>query len=105
MTGDVLTSSPIKGTGRTASDLLDKDTAENIMIVDLVRNDLGRVAQHRQRVGVPSLLRHEEHPGLVHLVSTVEATLRPVPAGHDIVDATFPARIDHRCAEVVGLSA
>ena len=87
--GDVLTSSPIKGTGRSASDLLDKDTAENIMIVDLVRNDLGRVA-NTGSVRVSSLLRHEEHPGLVHLVSTVEATLRPDTTWTDILEAAFP---------------
>ena len=69
--GDRLASSPIKGTGRSSADLQDKDTAENVMIVDLVRNDIGQVAVTGS-VQVPSLLRHEEHPGLVHLVSTVE---------------------------------
>jgi para-aminobenzoate synthetase component 1 len=87
--GDVLASSPIKGTGRSASDLLDKDTAENIMIVDLVRNDLGRVASTGS-VRVSSLLRQEEHPGLVHLVSTVEAVLRPDAGWVEILEATFP---------------
>ncbi len=87
--GDRLASSPIKGTGRTAADLLEKDTAENIMIVDLVRNDLGRVASTGS-VRVSSLLRHEEHPGLVHLVSTVEATLRPGAGWPQIFEATFP---------------
>jgi para-aminobenzoate synthetase component I len=87
--GDVLASSPIKGTGRTASDLLDKDTAENVMIVDLVRNDLGRVAR-TGTVHVSSLLRHEEHPGLVHLVSTVEAQLAEGLGWADIFAATFP---------------
>ena len=42
-TGRIVESGPIKGTGRTAADLLEKDRAENVMIVDLVRNDLGRV--------------------------------------------------------------
>ncbi|MEO8108154.1 MAG: chorismate-binding protein [Actinomycetes bacterium] len=87
--GEFLRSSPIKGTGRTASDLLDKDTAENIMIVDLVRNDLGRFASTGS-VHVSSLLRHEEHPGLVHLVSTVEATLRPDVGWAEIFEAAFP---------------
>jgi para-aminobenzoate synthetase component 1 len=85
----VISSSPIKGTGRSASDLLEKDTAENVMIVDLVRNDIGQVAQTGS-VGVPSLLRHEEHPGLVHLVSTVQGRLRPGVGWPDILDATFP---------------
>jgi para-aminobenzoate synthetase component 1 len=87
--GDRLASSPIKGTGRTVGDLLDKDTAENIMIVDLVRNDIGRVAR-TGTVRVSSLLRHEEHPGLVHLVSTVEGDLRPDVGWVDILEAAFP---------------
>ncbi len=87
--GDLLESSPIKGTGRTAADLLDKDTAENIMIVDLVRNDIGRVAATGS-VQVSSLLRHEEHPGLVHLVSTVRGSLRPDVGWVEILEATFP---------------
>ncbi|MGW0212567.1 chorismate-binding protein, partial [Streptomyces sp. NPDC003233] len=41
--GRVVESGPIKGTGRTEADLLEKDYAENVMIVDLVRNDIGRV--------------------------------------------------------------
>jgi para-aminobenzoate synthetase component 1 len=87
--GDLLSSSPIKGTGRSAEDLLDKDTAENVMIVDLVRNDLGRVARTGS-VSVPSLLRREEHPGLVHLVSTVSAQLQDGVGWPEILEATFP---------------
>ena len=71
------------------ADLLDKDTAENIMIVDLVRNDIGRVAR-TGTVRVSSLLRHEEHPGLVHLVSTVEGDLRPDVGWVEILEAAFP---------------
>jgi para-aminobenzoate synthetase component 1 len=70
----VLRSSPIKGTARVASELLEKDQAENIMIVDLIRNDLGQVCQSGS-VKVVDLLRLEEHPGLVHLVSDVDGTL------------------------------
>lgn len=70
----VLRSSPIKGTARVANELLEKDQTENIMIVDLVRNDLGQVCQSGS-VNVVDLLRLEEHPGLVHLVSDVEGTL------------------------------
>lgn len=73
----VLRSSPIKGTARVASELLEKDQTENIMIVDLIRNDLGQVCESGS-VKVVDLLRLEEHPGLVHLVSDVEGTL---PAG------------------------
>lgn len=72
--GSVVESGPIKGTGATEADLLEKDYAENVMIVDLVRNDLGRVAATGS-VHVPELCVIEKHPGLVHLVSTVRATL------------------------------
>ncbi|WP_323746149.1 chorismate-binding protein [Catenulispora pinisilvae] len=85
-----VTSEPIKGTARTAEEFLPKDTAENIMIVDLVRNDLARVAEIGT-VEVPSLLRVEPHPGLVHLVSTVTADLAPDAGWPELVAATFPA--------------
>ena len=88
--GDLVESSPIKGTGRTAADLLPKDTAENVMIVDLVRNDLGRVAETGS-VEVPSLCRVEQHPGLVHLVSTVRARLRAGSGWAELIAATAPA--------------
>ena len=68
-------SAPIKGTAASADGFLDKDAAENVMIVDLVRNDLGRVCDWGS-VSVPSLLEVEAHPGLFHLVSTVEGRLR-----------------------------
>ncbi len=82
-------SSPIKGTARTAAELLDKDRAENVMIVDLVRNDLGRVCEWGT-VEVPDLLRVEHHPGLVHLVSTVAGDLRPGLGWAAALHATFP---------------
>ena len=85
---DVRTS-PIKGTGRTAADLLPKDEAENVMIVDLMRNDLSRVCASGS-VEVPALLRHETHPGLVHLVSDVAGRLRDDVGWSDIIEATFP---------------
>ncbi|GAA3698822.1 chorismate-binding protein [Nonomuraea antimicrobica] len=87
--GDVVECRPIKGTGATADDLLEKDYAENVMIVDLVRNDLGRVAEVGT-VEVPSLCRVEEHPGLVHLVSTVRARLAPGAGWPELFAATFP---------------
>jgi para-aminobenzoate synthetase component 1 len=88
-TGLVLESSPIKGTAKTAAEMLEKDAAENIMIVDLVRNDLGMVCEPGS-ISVPSLLEFEEHPGLVHLVSTVRGTLLPGLGWADILAATFP---------------
>ncbi|GAA3166673.1 chorismate-binding protein [Planomonospora alba] len=87
--GDVIESRPIKGTGATAADLLEKDHAENVMIVDLVRNDLGRVAAVGS-VTVPALCEVEQHPGLVHLVSTVRARLAPESGWPELFAATFP---------------
>ena len=87
--GDVLRSGPIKGTAPTPNLLLDKDLAENVMIVDLVRNDLSRVAR-TGTVRVPDLLRIEEHPGLVHLVSDVQCRLFADATWESIVEATFP---------------
>ncbi|HEX2806382.1 MAG TPA: anthranilate synthase component I family protein [Kineosporiaceae bacterium] len=72
--GDLVTSSPIKGTAETEAGLLPKDRAENVMIVDLVRNDLQRVCMPGS-VEVSSLLEVQQHPGLVHLVSTVQGRL------------------------------
>nr|MDT0666730.1 chorismate-binding protein [Micromonospora sp. DSM 115978] len=63
--------------------------AENIMIVDLVRNDLARVAA-TDGVSVARLLAVEPHPGLVHLVSTIEARLRPEVGWGELLDATCP---------------
>lgn len=87
--GSLVWSSPIKGTAANPSGFTDKDRAENVMIVDLVRNDLGRVCEFGS-VGVPSLLAAEQHPGLVHLVSTVSGRLRPGAGWADLFAATFP---------------
>jgi para-aminobenzoate synthetase component I len=92
--GDVVTSSPIKGTlplAAPASALRAsvKDVAENIMIVDLVRNDLGRVAVTGS-VTVPELLAVRPAPGVWHLVSTVSARVRVELPTSALLDATFP---------------
>jgi para-aminobenzoate synthetase component 1 len=87
--GEVVESGPIKGTAPTAAGLTAKDRAENVMIVDLVRNDLGRVSETGS-VEVPALCAVEEHPGLVHLVSTVRSTLRPDAGWADLLVASFP---------------
>ncbi len=86
---DRLWSSPIKGTAATVDGFLPKDRAENVMIVDLVRNDLGRVCEWGT-VKVSALLATEPHPGLYHLVSTVEGQLRPEMGWADVIGATFP---------------
>lgn len=87
-------SSPIKGTAPLASDpaLLRssrKDVAENVMIVDLVRNDLGRVAAVGT-VRATRLLDIRPAPGVWHLVSTVSAELRPGIGDAELIAATFP---------------
>ena len=92
---------PIKGTrprGATAAadarlraELLAsaKDRAENVMIVDLERNDLGRVADIGS-VRVTELAALQELPSVFHLVSTVEARLRDDRDAVDLLLATFP---------------
>jgi para-aminobenzoate synthetase component 1 len=87
--GAAVESGPIKGTGRTEADLLPKDYAENVMIVDLVRNDLGRVCAIGS-VTVPELCVTEKHPGLVHLVSTVRGELRVDAGWPELLAAAFP---------------
>jgi para-aminobenzoate synthetase component 1 len=86
---DLVRSGPIKGTGATEADLLPKDEAENVMIVDLVRNDLQRVCR-AGTVEVSALMRVERHPGLVHLVSTVEGRLRTAAGWPELFAATLP---------------
>ena len=86
----MVTSGPIKGTATTASGLTDKDRAENVMIADMVRNDLQRICDPGT-VEVIDLLAVEEHPGLVHLVTTVQGRLRsPVPDWRLLFEATYP---------------
>ena len=92
--GDRVSSSPIKGTAAPGELMLDKDEAENVMIADLIRNDLSHVAVPGS-VAVPELLGVHEHPGLVHLQSTVTARLAPsfdwTPAMWGaLFDGTFP---------------
>ena len=74
--GSKVTSSPIKGTRPSGgSDFGSKDQAENIMIVDLIRNDLGQICKDGS-IDVPRLLAIEVHPGLDHLVSDVTGQLK-----------------------------
>lgn len=87
--GNTVTSSPIKGTAATAEQMLPKDFAENVMIVDLVRNDLQHVCRPGT-VRVDDLCRLEQHPGLVHLVSDVTGELRAGVGWREVLDASFP---------------
>jgi len=92
---------PIKGTrprglgpmhdaalGRALSES-DKDRAENVMIVDLLRNDLSRVCRPGT-VRVPELFALEQHPTVHHLVSTVVGELDPAADAIDLLRAAFP---------------
>jgi para-aminobenzoate synthetase/4-amino-4-deoxychorismate lyase len=99
--GRQVTSRPIKGTARRPDDAARagaerqtlersaKDRAENVMIVDLVRNDLGRVCEPGS-IDVPRLCVTEAHPGVWHLVSEVVGTLRPSVSDEELLRATFP---------------
>ncbi|MGW6693404.1 aminodeoxychorismate synthase component I [Rhodococcus sp. NPDC054953] len=92
--GDRVTSSPIKGTLPIDSDprrlrASVKDVAENVMIVDLVRNDLGHLAVPGT-VTVTDLLGVHPAPGVWHLVSTVAATVPSGTTTADLFDAAFP---------------
>ena len=88
--GSTVKSSPIKGTLPTNSQQFGaKDQAENVMIVDLMRNDLGQISKSGT-VEVPRLLSSEEHPGLQHLVSDVQGQLLEGISWAQILTALSP---------------
>jgi para-aminobenzoate synthetase/4-amino-4-deoxychorismate lyase len=99
--GATVWTDPIKGTtrrGATASEdeerraalaASEKDRAENVMIVDLMRNDLGRVCEYGS-VQVDALAEARPGPGVWHLVSRVSGTLRPGVGNAELLRATFP---------------
>ena len=92
---------PIKGTrprftdeqedARAADELSqsEKDSAEHVMIVDVKRNDLGRVCEFGS-VQVPELMVVESYKAVHHLVSTIVGQLRPDVSDLDLVRASFP---------------
>jgi para-aminobenzoate synthetase component 1 len=87
--GDVIKCSPIKGT--SSSDVfMEKDSSENIMIVDLMRNDFSQICKPGT-VDVPRLLATEKHPGLYHLVSDVVGQMRENVKWTEIMEALTPA--------------
>ncbi len=67
-----------------------KDRAENVMIVDLMRNDLSKVCQ-RNSVKVTELCAIEQYPTLYHLTSTIEGRLKEGLGGIDLIKNIFPA--------------
>ncbi len=99
--GDELATFPIKGTRPRGADPADdirlrqslrddrKERAEHVMIVDLERNDLGRVARTGS-VRVPHCMDIESYPTLHHMVSRVEARLRPGVGVAELLRAIFP---------------
>lgn len=106
-TGRVVEAWPIKGTRARGSSIEEdaglrkelmqsvKDRAENVMIVDLLRNDLGRVCQYGS-VKVTELCALEEHPTLFHLVSKVQGVLRDEVTAGSLLRAAFP------CGSITG---
>jgi para-aminobenzoate synthetase component 1 len=99
--GDLVETRPIKGTRPRGKDPVEderlaqelthstKDRAENVMIVDLERNDLGRVCRYGT-VNVTELAILETFPTIFHLTSTVLGRLRRGKSNIDLLKATFP---------------
>ena len=99
--GDYVVTRPIKGTrprigvsdadAQAAQQLLasPKDNAELAMIIDLLRNDIGRVCEF-STVRVTDPCRLETHPTVFHLVGTVEGRLRQGVGPAELIRATFP---------------
>jgi anthranilate synthase component 1 len=93
---------PIAGTrwrGKTkeeddalAADLLNdpKERAEHLMLVDLARNDVGRIAKHG-KVKVDDFMIIERYSHVMHIVSNVSGELDPAHTAYDVLRATFPA--------------
>jgi para-aminobenzoate synthetase component 1 len=89
--GSFIKTSPIKGTQslQVVEEFGDKDKSENIMIVDLMRNDFGKICEAGS-VRVGELLRVEEHPGIRHLVSDIHGNLREEISWPEIFNAISP---------------
>ena len=82
--------SPIKGTIRWNQEVFgEKDKSENLMIVDLMRNDISQVC-NTGSVEVSALFRQEKHPGITHLVSDIEGTLKEGTSWKEIFEALLP---------------
>jgi len=100
--GDVIETRPLAGTRprhadpeqdrALAAELLadPKERAEHVMLVDLARNDVGRVAAYGS-VSAPTLMEVERYSHVMHIVSDVQGTLRPGKDAIDVLRACFPA--------------
>jgi para-aminobenzoate synthetase/4-amino-4-deoxychorismate lyase len=99
--GDCLRAMPMKGTASAQSESPEqlagdpKNRAENIMIVDLLRNDLSRVALPGS-VTVPNLFHVARHGNVLQMTSTIEAIAKPDLSLRTLLDAVFP------CGSVTG---
>ena len=105
--GTMLTTRPMKGTAPRSNDPLEdqrlgqhlqasaKDRAENLMIVDLLRNDLGRIALPGSVVAAP-LFSLEAYPSVWTMTSTIQATIAPETSLEQILRALFP------CGSITG---
>jgi para-aminobenzoate synthetase/4-amino-4-deoxychorismate lyase len=105
--GGELTTRPMKGTAPASDDALEnlrradalandpKNRAENLMIVDLLRNDLGRVAR-TGTVSVPALFEVTRFSGVLQMTSTVRCELRPGARLQEVFDAIYP------CGSITG---
>ncbi|PZU12010.1 MAG: aminodeoxychorismate synthase component I [Sphingomonas sp.] len=105
--GGRLAARPMKGTSRRGHDAREDDAlaaalaadpkqrAENLMIVDLMRNDLARVARAGS-VRVPELFAVERYPTVLQMVSQIEADLAPGRDAIDVLEALFP------CGSITG---
>ncbi len=99
--GNEIMSQPIKGTAKRGTNESEdeqikqallrskKDRKENIIVVDLVRNDLSRICSEGS-VCMQELCEVYTFPGVHHLISTVKGTLQPAASFGDIIKATFP---------------
>lgn len=105
--GDRVTVRPMKGTARRGRNLAEdaervawlaadeKNRAENVMIVDLLRNDLGRICRTGS-VEVTELFAIERYPDLLQMTSTVEGELRTETSWYEVFRALFP------CGSITG---
>ena len=99
--GDILKAMPMKGTanalssGASALSEDPKNQAENVMIVDLLRNDLSRISLPGT-ISVPNLFEVARHGDVLQMTSTVQGQIKPDTSLSDILQAVFP------CGSVTG---